>query len=238
MTSRGKKLGPRAVAVVLVVAMLNLVGVSTIVMMFLTAVVLVIWLLSQRSQRREVERIFEFYAAADAILREEDRRWYGFEIAEVIDTGEHLLEAMPDSPPLHLFALGGLYYRIGKYEATAEYLSHVIENEHYNEQNRVVPSPQLRRYVEVLRRIENEPSLAPQTLAAIRSLERMRGKHAIQMLAESRSFLKIGEVETPKSQRPEPKIEAVSSSPQPLKTFSTPPPIAEVLHDIYHDDAR
>jgi len=234
MTSRNKKLAPRVVAVVLVVALLNLVGVSTIVMVFITALVLVIWLFAQRSQRREVERIFEFYAAADAILREEDRRWYGFEIAEVIDNGERLLEVMPDSPPLHLFALGGLYYRIGKYEGTSEYLSHVIEDEHYNEQNRLAPSPQLRRYVDMLRRIEAEPSLAPQTLAAIRSLERMRAKHAIQMLAESRSFLKIGEVDKPKTEKTEPKTEVASSQ---AKTFSTPPPIAEVLHDIYHDDA-
>ena len=60
----------------------------------------------------------------------------------------------------------------------------------------------------------------------------------MQMLADSRSFLKIGEGEKPKNENPEKKIESVSSSAQPLKTFSTPPPIAEVLHDIYHDDAR
>ena len=40
---------------------------------------------SRRAQMREIERVFEFYTAADAILREEERRWYGFEIAEVIE---------------------------------------------------------------------------------------------------------------------------------------------------------
>ena len=32
--------------------------------------------------------MFDFYIAADAILRDEERRWYGFEIAEVIEHGE------------------------------------------------------------------------------------------------------------------------------------------------------
>ena len=50
---------------------------------------------ARRAQSREVERIFDFYIAADAILREEERRWYGFEIAEVIEHGESLLRSCP-----------------------------------------------------------------------------------------------------------------------------------------------
>ena len=72
----------------IIVAILNAVGLSPVVMVFVTGVVFVIWLVARRAQMREVERIFEFYVAADAILREEDRRWYGFEIAEVIEHGE------------------------------------------------------------------------------------------------------------------------------------------------------
>ena len=103
---------------------------------------------------REVERIFDFYIAADAILREEERRWYGFEIAEVIEHGESLLEIMPDPPPLNYYALGALYNRLGNHQATVEYLSRVTEDEHNDETHRTSPSPQLRRYVMMLRRIE------------------------------------------------------------------------------------
>ena len=138
---------------------------------------------------REVERIFDFYVAADAILREEERRWYGFEIAEVIEHGENLLEIMPDPPPLSYYVLGALYNRLGNHQATVEYLSHLTDDEHYDETHRTSPSPQLRRYVMMLRRIEYHPSSAPQTLAAIRSLERARQRNAGKMLAESRDLI-------------------------------------------------
>ena len=147
-------------------------------MVFVTGVVFVVWLFARRAQAREVERIFDFYIAADAILREEERRWYGFEIAEVIEHGESLLEIMPDPPPLSYYALAALYHRLGNHQATIEYLSRLTEDEHFDETHRTAPSPQLRRYVMMLRRIEYHPSTAPQTLAAIRSLERARQRNA------------------------------------------------------------
>src|SRR5213075_2142839 len=105
MTSTGK-LTTKAIAIIIIVAMLDAVGLSPVVMVFITGVVFVVWLIARRAQAREVERIFDFYVAADAILREEERRWYGFEIGEVIEHGESLLEIMPDPPPLNYFALG------------------------------------------------------------------------------------------------------------------------------------
>jgi hypothetical protein len=77
-------------------------------MVLFTGMCFVVWLFARRAQAREVERIFDFYIAADAVLREEERRWYGFEIAEVIEHGESLLDIMPDPPPLNYFALGAL----------------------------------------------------------------------------------------------------------------------------------
>ena len=41
----------------------------------------------------------------------------------------------------------------------------------------------------MLRRIEYHPSTAPQTLAAIRSLERARQRNAAKMLRESREVV-------------------------------------------------
>jgi hypothetical protein len=87
MTSTGK-LTTKVIAIVIIVAILNAVGLSPVVLIFFTGVALIVWLVTRRAQMREVERIFEFYVAADAILREEERRWYGFEIAEVIEHGE------------------------------------------------------------------------------------------------------------------------------------------------------
>src|SRR5688572_9147479 len=139
------KLTTKAIAVIVIVAMLVAVGLSPVIMVFVTGAVLVICLIARRAQAREVERIFDFYIAAEAILREEERRWYGFEIAEVIEHGESLLEIMPDPPPLSYYALGALYHRLGNHQATVDYIARVTEDDLHNETHRLAPSPQLRR---------------------------------------------------------------------------------------------
>jgi len=163
-------------------------------------------------------------------LRDEDRSWYGFEVSEVIENGEMVLDAMPDPPPLHLFTLGALHQLVGNHSTALEYLSHIVDDESFDERNRMAPSGQLRRYVDLLRKIEAEPSFAPQTLGAIRSLERMRRRRAATMLTESRMALKIA----PKTEEPaKPTAPVVASSTIPVVA---PPPISDVLNDIYADD--
>jgi hypothetical protein len=239
MTNTGK-LTTKAIAVIVIVAMLDAVGLPPMVMVFITGMVLVVWLFARHAQAREIERIFDFYVAADAILREEDRRWYGFEIAEVIEHGESLLEMMPDPPPLSYFALGSLHHRLGNHQAATEYLSHITEDEHYNETHRTSPSPQLRRYVTTLRRIEYYPSTAPQTLAAIRSLERARQRGAEKLLLESRNLLeaekKAGQVHSPEVKETHEEVKYAPSLP--LSSISAPPPISTVLRDVYQDETR
>ena len=241
MTSTGK-LTTKAIAVIIVVAMLNAVGFPPVIIILLTGSILVVWLCARRAQSREVERIFDFYIAAEAILREEERRWYGFEIAEVIEHGESLLEIMPDPPPLNYYALGALYQRLGNHEAAVEYLSQLSDDEHCDETHRTVASPQLRRYVSILRRIECQPSTAPQTLAAIRSLERARQRHAAKMLCESREIVdrrkKAVKEETTAPEAVETRDEFNFNSSSPLSAISAPPPISKVLHDVYQDETR
>jgi hypothetical protein len=241
MTGAGK-LTTKAIAIIVIVAMLDAVGLSPVIMVFITGVVFVVWLFARRAQAREVERLFDFYISADAILREEERRWYGFEIAEVIEQGESLLEIMPDPPPLNYYALGALYQRLGNHEATAEYLSHIADGDVCDETHRTMPSPQLRRYVSMLRRIEQQPSIAPQTLAAIRSLERARQRNASKMLSESRAlFDGENRVRKEEKQAPEPAKthEEVSfASSLPLSAITAPPPISTVLRDVYQDETR
>ena len=239
MTSGAAKLTTKAIAVIVIVAMLDAVGLSPVLMVFVTGVVFVVWLFARRAQAREVDRIFDFYVAADAILREEERRWYGFEIAEVIEHGENLLEIMPDPPPLNYYVLAALYTRLGNYQATVEYLSRLTEDQHYDETHRTSPSPQLRRYVMMLRRIEYYPSTAPQTLAAIRSLERARQRHTEKMLVESRAALESKMDAVPnETQVPETPPEPVFNSSMPLSAISAPPPISKVLHEVYRDETR
>lgn len=235
------KLTTKAIAIIVIVAMLDAVGLSPVIMVFITGVVFIVWLFARRAQAREVERIFDFYIAADAILREEERRWYGFEIAEVIEHGESLLEIMPDPPPLSYYALGALYQRLGNHQATVEYLSRLTDDESYDETHRTSPSPQLRRYVTMLRRIEYHPSTAPQTLAAIRSLERARQRHAGKLLTQSRTLV-AEQVETQLEKQvaemKETHKEMTFASSLPLSEISAPPPISKVLHDVYQDDTR
>ncbi|HVI71257.1 MAG TPA: hypothetical protein VM656_07210 [Pyrinomonadaceae bacterium] len=98
----------------------------------------------------------------------------------------------------------------------------------------------------MLRRIEYHPSAAPQTLAAIRTLERARQRHATSMLVESRALLETQEklglqpekrVGQPKEVKPaEP--EAMFAPSLPLSAISAPPPISKVLHDVYADETR
>ena len=239
MTSTGK-LTTKVIAIVIIVAILNAVGFSPVVLIFFTGVALIFWLVVRRAQMREIERIFEFYVAADAILREEDRRWYGFEIAEVIEHGESLIDLMPDPPPLNYFALGALYQRLGNHEVAVQYLSRVADDVHSDETQRVAPSPQLRRYVMMLRRLEYHPATEPQTLAAVRSLERARQKNAGRMLLESRKEFEAA-VATAKTQEipvaPQPNPEPFPAS-APLSSISAPPPISTVLRDVYQEETN
>jgi len=240
MGSSTGKLTTKAIAVIVIVAMLDAVGLSPVVMVLITGMVFVVWLCARRAQAREVERIFDFYIAADAILREEERRWYGFEIAEVIEHGESLLDIMPDPPPLSYYALGALYHRLGNKQETVEYLSRVVEDEHCDETHRRKPSAQLRRYVMMLRRIEYQPSNAPQMLAAIRSLERARQRNASKLLVETRELLETekSDAKTVQPETPEIHEEASFAPSLPLSAISAPPPITKVLHDLYRDETR
>lgn len=237
MTSTGK-LTTKAIAVVVVVAMLNAVGFPPVIMVLVTSAIFVVWLCVRRAQAREVERIFDFYIAADAILRDEERRWYGFEIAEVIEHGESLLEIMPDPPPLNYYALGALYHRLGNHQASVDYLSRITEDEHYDETHRTSPSPQLRRYVMMLRRIEYHPASAPQTLAAIRGLERARQRNAARLLLESRDVVEAQKSDVKPEQIVEAPVEMSFEPSMPLSAISAPPPISKVLHDVYQDETR
>ncbi|MGB9177748.1 MAG: hypothetical protein WCB68_00775 [Pyrinomonadaceae bacterium] len=244
MSSKGKEATQRFLAVIVIVAMLSLMGIPSPVLIFFAVVTYFIWRAVQRSEHQETGRIFEFYIHANEVLRDEERRWYGFEIAEVIERGERVIHSMSDPPPLVYFALGALYNYAGDHEAAVEHLAYVAENETSDERRRFSPTPELRRYVSILRKLEREPAEAPQTMAAIRSLDRLRRGRASFLLADSRERVKT---DAALSGRPTPfnvSDRASSSrdnSVRPLAAQSPgtpPPPIAEVLRDVYAEEKK
>jgi hypothetical protein len=119
------------------------------------------------------------------MLRDDDRRWYGFEIQDAIARGETIVKSMSTAPPLVLFALGALYQKLGDSVSATKYLTPVVEKA--DEIKIIFPTKELRDYVRVLRKIERAPAEAPLTSAAIRSLERARKNRAVDLLASSRA---------------------------------------------------
>ena len=150
---------------------------------------------------------------------------------------------MSDPPPLVYFALGALYNYAGDHEAAVEHLAYVAENETSDERRRFSPTPELRRYVSILRKLEREPAEAPQTMAAIRSLDRLRRGRASFLLADSREHVKA---DGALSARPTPvhvPEQASSSKDSSVRSLnaqppSTPPPITEVLRDLYAEEKK
>jgi hypothetical protein len=251
MGGKGKDFGQKLIAILVIFAMLGLMGLPLTVIIFCAVVVFFVWRAVDRSEQHETRRIFEFYLSAHEILREQDRRWFGFEINEVIAAGEAVLASMQDAPTLVHYALGALYQRVGDYHAAVEHLEYVCEDEQSDERHLTQPTTELRRYAEVLRRLEREPQGGPLTIAAVRSLERARNLQAAALLADARANLTNAPapqfIEThddaqrsahasfaPGSHHPSRSTVAPAPPTPPLK----PPPIAEVLRDLYEEEKK
>lgn len=245
MTASNKKLAVRIGAGVLIVAAivgaLEIVRVAPLVVAGLAGVGLLVFLALRFRANRKTRVIFGFYVAANEILVDGERSRYHFEIAEVINTGEKVIRSMPDSPPLTRFALGALYYSIGDHNAAVEQLGFPAEEEVLKESRHVLPSRQLRRYVDRLRRMERRPKRWARTNAAIASLERMHQERGARLLAESQQQLKRmveayeGEMS---EQMRSPRRDLAISTTRSLKSITAPPPISEVLNDIYQEEPK
>jgi hypothetical protein len=146
--------------------------------------------------KHRTRSIFEFYLSAHEIIRDDMRSWYGFEISETIRRGEDIVKTMKGAPTLVHFALGSLYNKIGDHSSAAKHLAYVAENPESFEATVVYPSPELRNYVNVLRKIERDPASAPLTSAAVRSLERGRKIRTQGLLDQSREAIANNSVQT------------------------------------------
>lgn len=181
-----------------IATMLFVAGFPMVVIFFFGVFAYFLWKTFSQPAEQGVRQVFEFYLSANEVLRDDERSWFGFEVQEIIMRGESILQFMHGAPPLVYFTLGALYNKIGNHEAAVSHLTYVVENDNSDESTYVHPSADLRNYVKVLRKIEREPAEAPQTSAAIRSLERARKNRGEKLLAESR--LKMQSINAEKAQ--------------------------------------
>ena len=179
-----------AIAFGVIAMMLYITGFPLFVIFFFGILAFFIWKTLSAPSPNGTREIFEFYLLANDILRDDERRWYGFEIQEVIARGERILKYMKGAPPLVYFTLGALYNKIGDHQAAEKHLAYVTENDTSDEKNFVYPSPELRAYVKTLRKIEREPAEAPLMSSAVRALERARRNRAKSLLENSRDALR------------------------------------------------
>lgn len=178
-----------ALAFGVIATMLFVAGFPMFVIFFFGIFAYFLWKTFSAPSPNETREIFEFYLSANEILRDDERRWFGFEVQEAIVRGERILQYMNGAPPLVFFTLGALYHKIGDYNSAVNNLSFVLENENSDESTYAYPSPELRNYVRILRKIEREPAEAPQTSAAVRALERARRNRGKTILEDSREKL-------------------------------------------------
>jgi hypothetical protein len=178
-----------ALAFGVIATMLFVAGFPMFVIFFFGIFAYFLWKTFSSPSPSEMRRIFEFYLSANEILRDDERRWFGFEMQEVLVRGERILQSMSGAPPLVHFTLGALYHKIGDYKSAVNHLSYVVENENSDESTYLYPTPELREYAKTLRKIEREPAEAPQTSAAVRALERARRNRGKTLLEESRNRL-------------------------------------------------
>jgi hypothetical protein len=180
---------PYVMALGVVGMMLYVVGLPAFVIIFLAAFSFFLWKIFATGTASDTRKIFEFYLAANEILRDDERRWYGFEVNDTISRGEKILSSMVTAPPLLQFAVGALYLKSGDPASAEKNLSHVVGENALSESAIVFPSNELREYVRVLRKIERDPMDAPKTTSAVRSLERLRKNKGQSLLEQARQRL-------------------------------------------------
>jgi hypothetical protein len=217
---------------------LLLVGVTPIVIGCIVAAGLLLLLVVRRAGKRETEVVFAFYVAADEVLRDSDSKRYRFEVADVIQAGEKIVRSFPDPPPLATFALGALYNLVDDHNAVVEYLGIAAEEEVLKGSTHASPSRKLRRYVKRLRQIERFPERWSKLFSAITNLERLHQERGARMLAASQQHLKkmIEAYENGTMTSPALRLPVSNFASRSLRSINPPPPISEVLNDVYQEE--
>lgn len=181
-----------------IATMLVVAGFPMVVVFFFGVFAYFLWKTFSQPSQKGIREVFDFYLVANEILRDDDRRWFGFEVQNAIAQGESILQRMHGAPPLVYFALGALYAKIGDHGSAVSHLAYVVENDNADESTYIHPSRDLREYVRLLRKIERDPKEAPQNASAIRTLERLRKNKGPILLEESREKAPAAEARSTK----------------------------------------
>ena len=154
-----KEKGQYAAAFSVIGAMLYVAGFPVFLLFFVGVLTFFIWKVFSSEGRNETRRIFEFYLSANEILREDDRRWYGFEIQETIARGEAIVRSMSAAPPLVHFGLGALYQKLDDHTLAVKNLSMVVDENAMDESAIVNSSIIFKNHTTLLYSHSNVPFL-------------------------------------------------------------------------------
>ena len=236
----GGSIPQKLIAVILIVAVLASLRVNPIVILIVAGAGVLIIIAISRSQRRKTDQVFAFYISADEVLGDESRR-YRFEVADAIKAGERVVRLIPDSPPLTSFALGALYYTVGDFNGAVEHLALAAEEQILKHSIHKKPSRQLRRYVARLRQLERAPHRFAKVNAAIQRLELLHKEKGAALLAQGQYQLnKLVESyasETAEQSKTPALNDSIISPKRQLNSITAPPPISQVLNDVYQEEA-
>jgi hypothetical protein len=238
------RIGVAVSALLLVAATWKLAGVAPMLLVFAIGVGILLFLAFKRARDRKTEVIFAFYVTADEILGSSGSSRYRFEIAEGIKKGEAVVHMLPDPPPLSSFALGALYNSVGDHNGAIGHLALAAEEEMLKDSPHVSPSRQLRRYVKRLRQIEWRPERWAKISAAMRNLESMHRERGAQLLAENQAQLKRlvaafdNEMSDQAVQSAATRTPVTNFTGRSFKSITPPPPISEVLNDVYQEERK
>jgi hypothetical protein len=221
MNRSTRRLAQKVVALILIAAVLQLVGLAPPLIIFIVGAGCVVSYAARRSERKETHRLFKFYVVAYEVLSDEQREWYRFEVIDLVDEGDYLVHSMPDAPPLCHFTVGALAFRLKEFATAAEHLKQALDESVIAQQQYANPSPQLRRYVEFLRTIERNPMQWPTIVDALTGLERMRFEDGPAMLLHSQNCI---DTSAPLQS------ESLIAGPHPT--------IKDVLHEVYSDEQK
>lgn len=231
-----KEIATYSVASIVVTALLLFSGFPLAFLFFLASASYLVWRLMAPAKTSNARSVFEFYLLADEIISNPRRRWYGFEVEEVIARGEDILRRFDPQPPLAVYALGCLYNVNGDHERAAVLLS-MLRDENIDEIAIKAPSSELREYVALRRRIERAPEESPKVSRAIRRLERsrmLRLEGAISNLAIPGENVEAESDTMPGETRGGNILKTVFDERTDASAVDRfRPPISEVLHSVY-----
>ena len=220
-----------AIAFGVIAMMLYFTGFPVFVIFFFGILAFFIWKTLSAPNHNGTREIFEFYLMANDILRDDERRWYGFEIQEVIARGERILKYMKGAPPLVYFTLGALYNKSGDHKSAERHLAYIVENDSSDERSFAYPSPELRTYVKTLRKIERDPAEAPMMSSAVRALERARRNRAKSLLENTRDALREADFKKTAA-------ELERQQPKELSEQSHSKPFVSIVSDIVQKEVE